>query len=57
MDKQDLMDKIVPVYQKNLSEDDIQAILSFDNTPDGKKLLASQPVIMQESVQIDQQWG
>ncbi len=57
MDMKDLMNNIIPVYQKNLSEVDIQAILAFYKTPSGQKLLASQPAIMQESMQIGQQWG
>jgi hypothetical protein len=31
--------------------------LQFYTTPAGKKLISSQPVIMQESMQIGQQWG
>ena len=57
MDAKELMDAIVPVYQKQLSEEDIQAILSFYATPAGKKLISAQPAIMQESMMIGQQWG
>lgn len=52
-----LMTSIIPVYQQHLSEEDIQAILQFYTTPAGKKLISSQPVIMQQSMQIGQQWG
>jgi uncharacterized protein len=57
MDAKELMAAIVPVYQKQLSEEDIQAILSFYSTPAGKKLISAQPAIMQESMIIGQQWG
>lgn len=52
-----LITSIIPVYQQHLSEEDIQAILEFYNTPAGKKLISSQPAIMQQSMQIGQQWG
>jgi hypothetical protein len=52
-----LLSSIIPVYQQHLSEEDIQAILQFYTTPAGKKLISSQPVIMQQSMQIGQQWG
>jgi len=48
---------IIPVYQKYLTEDDIQAINSFYQTPAGKKLIRVQPSIMQETMTIGQQWG
>lgn len=57
MDAKELMAAIVPVYQKQLSEEDIQAILNFYSTPAGKKLISAQPAIMQESMIIGQQWG
>lgn len=57
LDANELMNAIVPVYQKHLSEEDIQAILAFYNTDAGKKLISAQPAIMQESMMIGQQWG
>lgn len=48
---------IIPVYQKYLSEEDIQAINKFNQSPSGKKLIKVQPAIMQESFTIGQQWG
>lgn len=53
----ELIESIIPVYQKHLTEADIQSILQFYATPAGKKLISSQPLIMQESMQIGQQWG
>ncbi|MDP5029121.1 MAG: DUF2059 domain-containing protein [Paraglaciecola sp.] len=57
LDANELMKMIIPVYQKHLSEEDIQAILAFYSTPAGKKLISAQPAIMQESMMIGQQWG
>lgn len=57
LDANELMDNLIPVYQKHLSEEDIHAILAFYTTPAGKKLISVQPIIMQESMLIGQQWG
>ena len=48
---------VVPIYQKHLSEEDIQSMLAFFASPAGKKLISVQPVIMQESMQKGQLWG
>lgn len=52
-----LVNLLVPVYQKEFTEEDIQAFLTFYNSPAGKKMIEKQPVIMQESMVIGQQWG
>ncbi len=48
---------LIPVYQKHLSQKDIDAILVFYQSPAGQRLIAAQPKIMQESMVIGQQWG
>jgi hypothetical protein len=48
---------IIPVYQKYLTEEGVQAIIAFYSTPAGIKLVQSQPLVMQESMIIGQQWG
>lgn len=53
----EMVNMVVPVYQRHLSEEDIQNMLAFFATPAGKKLISVQPVIMQESMAIGQQWG
>lgn len=52
-----LVDLLVPVYQKQFTEEDVKAFLEFYNSPAGKKLIEKQPMIMQESMVIGQQWG
>lgn len=52
-----LVDLLVPVYQKQFTEEDVKAFLEFYNSPAGKKLISKQPEIMQESMIIGQQWG
>lgn len=53
----DLTEMLAPVYNKYLSETDLDDIIAFYSSTAGKKLAASNPMIMQESMQIGQQWG
>lgn len=53
----ELTEMLVPVYKKYLSEDELDEIIAFYNTPAGKKLASSNPQIMQESMSIGQAWG
>jgi len=57
IDSDQIIALIIPVYQKHLTEKDIQEINAFYNTDAGKKLIKSQPAIMQESMVLGQQWG
>ncbi len=57
MNVNNVIDLIVPVYQKHLTEKDVQSINAFYDTKAGKKLIEAQPLIMQESILIGQQWG
>lgn len=52
-----LVELLVPVYQKQFTEEDVKAFLEFYQSPAGKKLVEKQPAIMQESMVIGQQWG
>ena len=53
----DLVNMILPVYQKYLTEADLNGIIEFYQTPIGKKYAEKTPLIMQESIQVGQQWG
>lgn len=53
----DLTEMLVPVYSKYLAIEDLQAIIQFYESPVGKKFAENTPLIMQESMQIGQQWG
>ena len=54
---EDLVNLVVPIYQKYLTEEEVQAINDFYNSPAGKKLVGVQASIMEESFQAGQQWG
>jgi len=56
-DPDEMINIIIPVYQKHLSEEDIKEINTFYDSPAGKKLIHVQPAIMQESMLLGQQYG
>ncbi len=52
-----LIDMILPVYQKHLTEADLLGIIAFYETPVGKKFAEKTPLITQESMLAGQEWG
>ncbi len=53
----ELAEKLVPVYKKHLTIDDVKGLTAFYQTPLGKKYANQSPAIMQESMTVGQQWG
>lgn len=53
----ELVTMLTPIYKKFLTESDLKEIISFYNSPAGKKLAESTPGIMGESMQAGQAWG
>lgn len=53
----ELVDRLVPVYQKHFTEADLNGFISFYRTPIGRKLAEKSPLVMQESMAVGQQWG
>ncbi len=47
----DLVEAIVPIYQKHLTKKDLAAITEFYSSPAGQKILTEMPSIMSESMQ------
>ena len=52
-----LVDLVLPIYQKHLTEEDIKGIVAFYKTPVGKKFAEQTPLITQESMAAGQEWG
>lgn len=50
----ELVDAMVPIYQRHLTKSDLDAIVSFYDSPAGKKLLKEQPAMMSEAMQASQ---
>jgi uncharacterized protein len=46
-----MLDDMIPVYQKHLTKTDVDAMSTFYSSPTGKKLLSEMPAIMSESMQ------
>lgn len=42
--------KVIPVYEKYLTEEDIEAMIAFYRSPAGQRILAAQPDIMRDSM-------
>jgi len=53
----DLTKMLTPIYQKYLSIDDLKGIIKFYESPVGLNYAEHTPMIMQESMQVGQQWG
>jgi uncharacterized protein len=53
----ELIDAIVPIYQKHLSKSDLEAIVAFYSSHAGQKVLKEMPGIMSESMEVGGQIG
>lgn len=47
----DLLDDMVPVYQRHLTKGDVDAMISFYSTPTGQKILREMPAMAAEGMQ------
>ena len=53
----DIINMTIPIYQKYLTQEDINATNEFYDSPAGKKMIKFMPNIMQESMAAGQAWG
>ena len=53
----DLLDKMVPLYDKYFSLEDLKAINTFYGSAAGQRILSSMPQIMQEAMKVGMEWG
>lgn len=54
---EDIVDLVIPIYEKHYSEQDIEQLIVFYKSPIGQKTIALTPIITQESMIAGQQWG
>jgi uncharacterized protein len=47
----ELIDAIIPIYQKHLTHSEIRSTIDFYQSPTGQKMLAQMPAMMSESMQ------
>jgi len=50
----ELIDAVVPIYQRHLTKTDLDAIIAFYKSPTGQKLLKEAPAMMAEGMQAGQ---
>lgn len=48
---------IVPVYEKHLSDADIDALTAFYSSPAGRRFVAKQPLILADTMKAGEEWG
>ncbi len=53
----ELVDLIVPVYDRNLTQDDVKQLIRFYESPTGKKFVSVLPKLTQESMVVGENWG
>ena len=53
----DINNIIIPIYDKYYTENDIDQLIVFYNSPIGKKMISTMPQVMQESIAAGQKIG
>lgn len=54
---EELINLVTPIYAKYYTEEDLDQIILFYNSPAGKKVTATLPQITQESMEAGKAWG
>jgi hypothetical protein len=52
-----LVDRMVPLYQANFTDDDLRGLIAFYKTPLGQRLVEVQPLLAVQASQVGQAWG
>ncbi len=54
---QQLLSRMVPIYQKHFTATDVTGLLKFYRSPLGQKVITQMPLTMAEGMKVGQQWG
>jgi uncharacterized protein len=54
---QELIELMVPVYAKHLTEEEIDDLIAFYSTSTGRSFVDKQPDIFKETLAVSQEWG
>lgn len=54
---QEVLGRMVPIYQSHFTADDVAGLVKFYQSPLGQKTLAQMPPTMAEAMKAGQQWG
>lgn len=52
-----LLERLIPIYDANFSQAQLQQLVRFYESPLGRHLVSVQPVVTVQSIQAGQQWG
>lgn len=52
-----LVDSLVPIYSRHLSQQELEQLVQFYSTPLGQRLIEVQPLIAKESMEVGAHWG
>jgi len=53
----ELVQAMIPIYDRFYSEEEINQLTAFYNSPVGKKTIEVTPALIQQSMMAGQQWG
>ncbi len=57
IDENALVEALIPVFAKNLTDAELTAAIAFYKTPEGAALIQKTPVLIQESQAAGEAWG
>lgn len=57
MNPKEFQKKLTPVYLKYYTEEDLDGLISFYNSPIGKKSMEVMPFVMRDAMAIGEEWG
>ena len=57
MNVREVLEKIMPIYDKYYTLEDLRAVNTFYSSAAGQKVLSTLPQVMQESMAVGQEWG
>lgn len=57
IDVDDMVEMVIPIYTEHLTAEEMTAAIDFYRTPAGQAILQKMPAILQESMEVGQQWG
>lgn len=57
MNSRDLIEKLIPLYDKYYTTEDLKAVNTFYETPAGRKIISTLPRLMSEAMEVGKEWG
>ncbi len=54
---QELVEMVVPIYARYFTQEDVEQLLAFYQSPIGKKFVEVQPKLVKESMEAGAEWG